>query len=137
MNRAVLADLQRGEVEPERLELPAEVLDVAPRDPAEAIGDERLLDLGQLRIELVRGVVAARERRLLAGQERAGPAEALRDEAEPLAVRLAGESAAELAIELRQEVGVAGEARGRAADRARRRFRMRRPSGTSRVATAS
>ena len=55
MNGAVLADLERGEVEPERRELPAEVLDLAPRDPPESVRDQRVLDLGQLRVELVGG----------------------------------------------------------------------------------
>ena len=52
MDRAVLPDLERSEMEPERLELPAEVLDVAPRDPAESVGDEGFLDLAELRVEL-------------------------------------------------------------------------------------
>ena len=54
MDRAVLADLERGEVEAERRELPAEVRDLAPGDRLEAVGDERVLDLGQLGVELRR-----------------------------------------------------------------------------------
>ena len=54
MDRRVLADLERGEVEPERPELPAQLRDLAPGGPAEAVGDERIGDLGELRVELAR-----------------------------------------------------------------------------------
>ena len=46
MDRAVLADLERREVEPERRHLPAQLGDLAPGDPLEAVVDERRLDLG-------------------------------------------------------------------------------------------
>jgi len=46
----VLAHFQAGQVEAERRQLPAEVLDLAPGDPAETVGDERLLDLCDLRV---------------------------------------------------------------------------------------
>ena len=52
VDRAVLADLERREVEPERRELPAQVLDLAPGDAGQAVGDERVLDLGQLDVQL-------------------------------------------------------------------------------------
>ena len=57
MDRRVLADLERGEVESERADLPAKVGDLAPGDPVEAVRDERLLELGQLRVELDSAVV--------------------------------------------------------------------------------
>ena len=59
----MLADLERREMEPERRELPAQVGDLAPRDPVQAVGDERVLDLGQLGVELVGAGVAAGQRR--------------------------------------------------------------------------
>ena len=59
VDRAVLADLEAGEMEPERRQLPAEVLGLAPRNPAESVADERLLDLGDLRVELGGALVAA------------------------------------------------------------------------------
>ncbi len=52
MDRGVLADLERGEVEPERPDLPAQLGDVAPGDPLEPVGDERVGDLGELRVEV-------------------------------------------------------------------------------------
>ena len=54
MDRRVLPDLERGEVEPERPELPAQLRDLAPGDAAQALGDERVGDLGELRVELAR-----------------------------------------------------------------------------------
>ncbi len=51
MHVAVLADLERGQVEPERRELPAQLGHLAPGDPAEAVVDERGLELGQLLVE--------------------------------------------------------------------------------------
>ena len=51
MDVAVLADLERGEVEPERGQLPAQVRDLAPCDPTETVVDERGLDLGELHVE--------------------------------------------------------------------------------------
>ena len=48
MDRRVLPDLERGEVEPERPDLPAQLGDIAPGDPLEPIGDERVGDLDQL-----------------------------------------------------------------------------------------
>jgi len=49
----VLADLQLGVVEAERLDLPAEVLDGASRDSLEAVGGEGSLDLGELAYDVV------------------------------------------------------------------------------------
>ena len=65
MDRRVLADLERREVEPERPDLPAEVRDLAPGDAVEAIGEQRLLELGELLVQLVgRGVPAGARCRL-------------------------------------------------------------------------
>ena len=118
-------------MEPERRELPAQVLDLAPRRPLESVGDERVLDLGQLRVELRRRFVAAGQRRLLAGQVRPRPADPLGDEPEPLAVRLVREAPAEDAVGLGQQLGVAGEARREgprvAGDRRRGGDRRRQP----------
>ncbi len=123
----MLPELERGEVEPERRQLPAQVLDLAPCDPLESVLRERFLDLGELRIELFRVLVPPGERRLLAGQVRPGPADTLGDEPEPLAVRLVRVPPPELPIELREELGVAGEAGGEGPrDRVRRRGRGHR-----------
>ena len=48
---AVLADLERREVEPERRHLPAQLGDLAPGDPPETVVDERVLDLAELGVE--------------------------------------------------------------------------------------
>ena len=53
VDRRVLADLERREVEPERADLPAQVGDLAPGDALEAVGEERVLELGELGVELV------------------------------------------------------------------------------------
>ena len=110
MDDAVLADLEPGEMEPERRELPAQVLDLAPCDAGQSVPKERVLDLGQLGVQVRCGFVASGERCLLAGEVGPRPAEPLGDEPEPLAVRLVRKAAAQLAIELGQELGVAGEA---------------------------
>ena len=107
----MLADLERCQVEPERAELPAQLGDLAPGHPAEAVGGERLLDLDQLGVEVGRAAVASGPRRRLAGEGRARPAQSLGDEPEALAVRLVREAPPELAIGLGQVLGVAGEAR--------------------------
>src|SRR6187401_2284476 len=88
MHRRVLPDLERGEVEPERPELPAQFRDLAPGGAAEAFGDERVGDLRQLRVELLGRRVAPGEGRRLADQEGPRPAQTLGDEPEPLAIRL-------------------------------------------------
>ena len=111
MDRAVLTNLERREMEAERRDLPAEVGHLAPRNPREAVGDERPLDLGELVVELAGVLVAPAERGGLAGQVRARPAEALGDEPESLAVRLLGKAPPELSVEIRQQLGIAREAR--------------------------
>ena len=131
MHRRVLADLERGEVEPERPELPAQFRDLAPGGAAETVGDERVGDLGQLRVELLGRRVAPGQRRRLADEVRARPAQPLGDEPEALAVRLVGEAAAELAVGLGQVLGVACQARGErprhAIARGRGRDRLHQP----------
>ncbi len=112
VNGTVLADLERGEMEPERRELPAQVLDLAPRDPPEPLRDEGILQLRQLGVELICGLVPPGERGLLAGEVRPSPADPLGDEPEPLAVRLVGVAASELPIELGEQLGIASEAGG-------------------------
>ncbi len=109
MDGGVLADLERGEVEPEGRQLPAQLGDLAPGDPAQRVLDQRVLERCELGVER-RGVrVAARPRAGLVGQRRPSPAQALRDRAQPLAVWLLGEAAAELADDLGQLLGVAGK----------------------------
>ena len=79
MDGAVLADLERGEVEPERRDLPAQLGDLAPGDAVQAVGDERVLELGELGVELGGvGVVAGQRRRLVGQAPRASAAAARR-----------------------------------------------------------
>ena len=54
VDRRVLADLERREMEPERPELPAQVGDLAPGDSAQTIGDQCVLDLDQFCVEVMR-----------------------------------------------------------------------------------
>ena len=109
MDGRVLAHLERGEVEPERRELPAEVGELAVRDAPEPVRRERVLDDGQLRVERLGVAVAAGARRGLAGQRRPGAPDPLRDRAQPLPVRLLGEAAVELAHRLGQLLPVLRE----------------------------
>ena len=122
---------------PNVADLPAAVRDLAPGDPVEPVGDERLLDLGQLRVELLGPRVAAGQRSRLAGQRGPRPAQPLGDEPEALAVRLVGEAAAELAVGLGQVLGVAGEARRERAARPARPATAAATVCIRRVATAS
>ena len=107
MGAAVLADLERREVELEGRDLPAQVGHLTPRDPAETIGDEGFLDLTELGVELDSVLVAAGQRRGLPGQVSARPTEAFGDEAEALPVRLVREAPAEGPVEVRQQLRVA------------------------------
>ena len=137
MHVGVLADLERGEVEPERAELPAQVGDLAERDPLEAVGDERVLDLGELGVELGGVGVPAADRRGLPGERGPGPAQPLGDEPEPLPVRLVREAPPEQPVGLGQRLRVAGQAQ---CQRAARRGRPTTAAASvciSRVATAS
>ncbi len=97
---AVLADLERGEVEPERRELPAQLGDIAPGDPFQAVVDERRLDLNELGVQLGGIRVVPGTRAGIVGQGDARPAQSLGDEPEPLAVGLVREAAAQLPIGL-------------------------------------
>ena len=109
MDGRVLANLQRRQVEAERLDLPAEVLDVAPRDPREADLDQGVLDLAQLGDELGRVAIGARGRRALLGEAAAGAAEPLGDEREALPERLVRIPLANRPIEVREGARVAGQ----------------------------
>ena len=51
VDRGVLADLQARQVEAERARPPAQVLDLAVGDADQAVGDQRGLDLDELRVE--------------------------------------------------------------------------------------
>ncbi len=97
MDRCVLADLERRQVEPERRQLPAQVRQLTVGDPREPVGDQRILEDSQLGIQGSGLPVAARARCRFAGQRGPGPPEALGDAAQALAVRLIGEAAPELA----------------------------------------
>ena len=109
MDLGVLAHLERGEVEPERRDLPAQLRQLAVRDARQAVRGERRLHHGQLRVQRARARVAAGPGRGLAGQRRARPPQALGDGAQPLAVRLLGEPPPELPDGLGQLLRVARE----------------------------
>jgi hypothetical protein len=96
-------------MEAECRKLTPEVRDLAPRDAVQTVRAERLLDLGELRVELVGRGVTAGQRRRVAGQVGARPAKALGDEAEALAIRLVREAPAERAVEVGQQLGVVRE----------------------------
>ena len=106
---------------PNVAELPAQLRDLAPGDPLQAVLDERGLELGQLRVEVRGVVVVAGARTRVVGQRHPRPAQPLGDEPEPLAVRLVREAAAELAVGLGQGLGVARQAVGQRSGDARRR----------------
>ena len=52
MDRGMLADLELGEVEPERPDLPAELGHLSPRHAIEAVGHQRLGDLDELGVQV-------------------------------------------------------------------------------------
>ena len=140
MHRRVLADLERGEVEPERPELPAQLRELAPGRATKTLGDERVGDLGELRVELLGRRVAPGQRRRLADEVRPRPAQPLGDEPETLAVRLVGKAAPELSIGLGQVLGVSCQARGEwprhLVARGRSRDRLHQPRRDGLVAHA-
>ena len=118
MDRRVLADLERGEVEPERPDLPAKLGDLAVRDARQAVGDERVRDLGELGVELGRRVPYRPVRGAASPASAAArPTQSLGDEPEPLPIRLVREAAAELPVGLGEVLGVAGEPGRRVAGR--------------------
>ena len=100
-------------METERRDLPAQVGDLAPRDALEPTGDQRVLDLGKLAVELVGRLVVPGARARPAGEHRSRAPEPLGDEPEALSIRLVGEAPPELSVGLRQVLGVAREAGGK------------------------
>ncbi len=111
MDPGVLANLERGQVEPECRDLPAEIRQLPPGDARQVVGDEGCLEHGEVRVE-GRGIaVAARARRRLAGEPRARAAQALGDRAQVLAIRLVREPPAQVAGRLAQVLRVADEGR--------------------------
>ena len=110
VDTAVLSDLKAEGVEAEGLHLPAEVEQVAIRDPAEALGDERVPQLVQDTDERP-GCREAAVARRIADQVATGPTQALLDEREPLAVGLLREASTHVGGGLRQVVLVARQLR--------------------------
>ncbi len=53
MHVGVLANLECGEVEAERFDLPGKVLDLAPRDAVRAVGLQRLRDHAEVCQQLI------------------------------------------------------------------------------------
>ena len=109
MDRRVLAHLELGEVEAEGLDLPREVVDVAPGGSRQPNLDEPGLDVHQLGKQRVwTGVAVGAGPRAaawpLAGEPLSRQAEALRDEPERLAEWLVGESLPERPGELRHRL---------------------------------
>ena len=106
----VLADLERGEVEPERRQLPAQVGELAVRDPCQPVGDERVLEDRELGVEDGgrRG-----SRRFAPPSRRSASARVRRRRsamrAQALAVGLVGEAPTQLADRVGELLGVADE----------------------------
>ena len=88
----VLADLERGEVEAERLDLPAEVLEAPVREALETVRDQGLPQLLELEEQLVRAGVAPARRPAELGKVGARPAKALGNRSESAAIRLVREA---------------------------------------------
>ena len=120
MDRGVLADLERREVEPVRRDLPAQLGDLAPGDALQP-SSTSASDLGQLRVEVGRRLVAPGARRRLADERHARSAQSLGDEPEPLAIRLVREAAAKLSVGLGEVLGIARRGGTRAVGRRCRR----------------
>ena len=110
MDLGMLADLQRAEMEAERLRLPAQVLHVAVGDPVEPIGHQGRLELVDLRDECLGRWVGTGQRGDVTGQSRPRAAQALGHRPESTSIRLAREPPIELAGEVGQFLRVAGEA---------------------------
>ena len=107
----VLADLERGKVEAEGVDLPAQVLDLPPGDTLESVPDERVGELGQLLREGGGRGVATGQRRDGAGQAGPRSPQALGDSAQTDAIRLVGKAAVERPHRAGQLLGITGEAR--------------------------
>ena len=109
MDPGVLAHLERGEVEPERRQLPAHVGELAVRHPRQPVADQRLLDHVELSIE-GRGIgIAAAPRCRLAGEGGPRPAQPFGHDAQPLPVGFIGEAAPQVAHGLREFLGIPGQ----------------------------
>ena len=107
MDFGVLADLERGEMEAERLDLPAEVLDLAVGDARQSVGDQPGLDLGQLFDQLLSGLVVPGHRSRFFGEVPASAPQPFGDRAHAASIRLVGEAARQIAHRLGQFLGVA------------------------------
>ena len=105
----VLADLERGEMEAERLDLPAEVLDLPVGDARQPVRDEAGLQLGQLLDQLLGRLVVPCDRARLLGEVPASAAQPLGDRPHAAAIRLVGEAAGQIAHRLGQVLGIAGQ----------------------------
>ena len=106
MDGRVLAYLELGEVEPEGLDLPSEVLDGAARHPNEPIGHQRALDDIEISEEIAWRLVPAARGSRVAGQVVSTPPEPLGNRPEPAAVGLIGKAPAECGVEVRELVRI-------------------------------
>ncbi len=97
-------------MKPERLDLPAKVLQAPVRDAPEAVAGERVRELVELCQQGARVRIAPTLRARQRGELRPRATQPLRDGAEAAAVRLAREPLLELAHRLRKIVGVGEEA---------------------------
>ncbi len=138
VDRTVLAHLEGSQVEPERLHLPAQVLQRTVGHPPQPVVRERLGQLGQLGDQRLRPFVASPLRTRQGGQVGPRPVEPLGDGAQAAPVGLPREAPLELAHRLGKVVRIGEEA---ARDRGRRRSvaRLRRevdhePRGSGSVA---
>ena len=139
VHRGVLADLEGGEVEAERLHLPAEVLQAAVGQALQAVRDEGVAQLVELQEQLARPSVASALRSRLLGKVRSRPAEALGDRPEPSPIGLVGEAGRHRPHRLGEVILVAREAaherrRGRDARQGPRRQHRHQPGRNRLVA---
>ena len=111
MDGAVLAHLERREVESERRQLPAQLGDLAPGDPTHPVAHERFLDLAQLDVEGFGIGIGAGPRTGLACADRARSTQSLGDEPEALPIWLVREATAQLTIGLGELLRVSRETR--------------------------
>ena len=139
MDIRVLANLERGEVEAERLDLPRQVLDLAPRHAVGAVRAQGLADRAEIREELVGRPVGATSRPARADEPTTGSLQSLADGPERLAIWLPGKAP----IEIGAQVGEAsqpgphlgGERRRHGGPIVRDRDRLLEPIGDVAVGT--
>ena len=111
VNLRMLPELDRREVEAERLDLPAEILDLAERHSRQPVGDQAALHLFELGDQLLRLLVASTDWAAFFSKVGPRPAQPLHDRAQPPSVRFVGVPASHVSHRLGYFLGVARQAR--------------------------